>query len=135
MSIRTILSADHAELERLCADMIALVDRPAPGDIAGIAALRWQLARRITAHLALEDEYIYRPAADGTLPRLGAAAAAVKDELGELYAAYQAHIARWPGYRLTADWATFRAEATALLARLQARIRREDAELYPLLPE
>lgn len=135
MSIRTILSADHAELGLLCTEMIVLVDRPAPGDIAAIATLRWRLARRITQHLALEDEYIYRPAADGTLPRLGAAAAVVKDELGELYAAYQAHIVKWPGDRLTADWAAFRAEATALLARLQARIRREDEDLYPLLPE
>ena len=133
MLIMQKLSDDHAELDRLCGEMATLIDSPEPCDLTAIATLRWRMARLVTQHLALEDHHIYTPAARDPLSRLGKAAETLKAELGTLYADYQAHIATWPGEKMTAQWSVFRPEALALLARLRARIRRENADLYALV--
>ena len=57
------------------------------------------------------------------------------DEMGGLAVAFTEYVEDWPIQRAMADWTGFRARTRAILSTLGERIRREEAELYPLIPE
>lgn len=106
-----------------------------PPDPAALAACRWNLARLVTTHLALEDKHVYLPLEAQRGTPASAVARRLRRELGDLYAAFQRHISEWPGEALVRDWAGYRRAADALLVALKGRIEREEADLYPLLAQ
>lgn len=117
-----------AKVARLLGATVANAAQPQP-----IAALRWQLARLLMTHLAMEDRLFY-PAlqrmADSAARETGAR---FQTEMGGLGASFSTYMAHWSDDRVAADWPGFCAATRALLAALANRIEREDRQLYPLV--
>lgn len=97
-----------------------------------VAALRWQLARQLMAHLALEDGILYpaleRSLSDETRER----AIALRKETGALADRFAIYLATWSDDRIAAEWPDFCVETRLILNALDARIERENRLLYPL---
>lgn len=124
------LKRQHDEIGRVAQELAAAVanlDQHQP-----IAALRWELARLLMTHLAMEDRLFY-PAMQ-RLPdaEARATAAAFQTEMGGLSGTFAAYMRCWTDDRVTAEWPTFCVDTQNLLFALAQRIERENSQLYPL---
>lgn len=125
-----LLRGQHVEIERLAKELLSLVS----GDtLRPIAQLRWQLARALMAHLAIEDKYLYPALIGGEDPAAARTAQRFQSEMGGLAEKFSHYMSAWPDHEVRADWPTFCSETTDLLAALMARVTRENEELYVLI--
>lgn len=127
------LQDDHQALGRIAEDLRARTAQPRLTDPAGLGRCRWQLARTLTRHLALEDTHVYARLDADPRPGVAAVSRRYKRELGALRATFDAHMIEWTGVAVARDWEGYRRAVHALLTALEARIRCEDDELYPLI--
>lgn len=118
---------DLAEIATRLAQAIAQRDRP-----DGVSALRWQLARQLMTHLALEDRILYPTMQRSGDEKARSTADRLLRETGALAQAFSTYMTAWSDERITRDWPGFRAETAAILKALGDRVRREDDSLYPL---
>lgn len=127
----------HEHLLAAARELDALLDAGAlRADGKAARAALSRLSGRLHVHLAMEDRSLY----PGLLARPEApvrdAAARLQEEMGRLRAEVDAYLLRWRSVRDLEDRPEgFVAETRAMLAALEARIRREDRELFPLLDE
>lgn len=130
---RKMLSAEHRELAELAA---ALLDRVASSEPAPerIAQLRWQMTRKLLAHLAKEDTLLYPRLIAGSDRRTAALAARFADEMGDLAQTYRDYVANWSSDRIVAEWTGFGIETRRVMQALTHRIGREETVLYALIP-
>ena len=124
----------HDHLRALAADLRATFDPAALArDATHARALLSRLGGKLAVHLAMEDRSLYpflKAQPDRALSRT---AWRFQEEMGGIHAAFSAFSARWPNPpAISADPLAFAAEASAVLAALEQRIRREEAELFPL---
>lgn len=122
------LRAEHAALLALIADAarVAAAVQPAPAAaLAALTALRVALA----AHQAGEDPHLYPRLAGGTGLADQAAALLLIAELRRLLHDWHFYLIRWTPARMARDWPGFAAETQPLLARLRARLEREEGLL------
>lgn len=98
----------------------------------GVGAIRWQLARLLLAHLALEDRILYPALQRATDSRTRTTAASLHDETGALAERFSRYMAEWSDDRVAREWAAFCAETRDILTLLGDRIDRENRILYPL---
>lgn len=132
MMTREILSAEHAELDRLATELLAIVSAGA-GRAADLSAVRWRLNRVLLMHLAKEDRLLYpRLQACGDV-RTEAMATRFAREMGGLAEAYLAYANGWTHNRILGDWDGFAADTRKIVRALRQRIEREERDLYPLL--
>ncbi|NWK95485.1 cation-binding protein [Sphingobium lactosutens] len=97
-----------------------------------VAALRWQLARQLMAHLALEDGILY-PALERSLSgETRERAIALRKDTGALADRFAIYLATWSDDRIAAEWPAFCKETRIILDTLNSRIERENRLLYPL---
>lgn len=130
---RTRLSAEHHELAALADELVARVSSPEPMPEA-IAQLRWQLTRKLLAHLATEDTLLYPRLIAGRDPRAAALATRFAHEMGDLAQKYRDYVANWSSDRIVAEWAGFGTETRRVMQALTQRIGREETMLYALIP-
>ena len=97
-----------------------------------MSALRWQLARKLMAHLALEDRILYPALQRQGDDRIRATAARIQAEIGALADSFARYMAAWTDERITRDWRGFCADSGRVLDALSRRIDREERILYPL---
>lgn len=126
----TELRRQHDEISVTANQLAQATANPAhPGQVG---AIRWQLARQLMAHLALEDRILY-PALQ-KLPHgdVRETAARLQKETGALADAFCTYMAAWSDDRVARDWSGFCAETRRILTALNDRIDRESRRLYPL---
>lgn len=127
------LRRDHRDLADMASDLMRRTSSAQLADPGGLGKCRWQLARALTRHLAMEDAHVYARLSDDPRPGVAAIARRYRQELGALRDQFQAHMVEWTGDAITRDWAGYCKAVRILVAALEARIQCEDDELYPLI--
>lgn len=127
------LRHDHADLVKMARDLRRRIAVPALTDAGGLGSARWQLARTLTRHLAVEDAHVYTRLDKDPRPGVAAISRRYKRELGYLRDQFSTHMVRWTGDAIAQDWPGYCAALGTLLDALEARIRCEETELYPLI--
>jgi len=95
------------------------------------AATRWKLARKLVAHLALEDKLLY-PALIASNDRETATLAhGMQAEMGNLAERFQSYMEKWDNSSITEQWSAFRDETQIILTALRKRISKENHVVYP----
>jgi hemerythrin-like domain-containing protein len=124
------LTRQHEEIALVARQLATAISNS--GQYQPIAALRWQLARLLMTHLAMEDRLFYPAMERLTDAEARTTAAAFKAEMGGLADAFGTYMSHWTDARVAAEWPIFCAETRALLDALARRIERENQQLYPL---
>ncbi|WHO40012.1 hemerythrin domain-containing protein [Sphingobium sp. AP49] len=124
------LREQHEEIGQIAAQLRQAIADPEKSQ--AVSALRWQLARKLMAHLALEDRILY-PAMQ-RLPdeRVRLTAARIQAEIGSLAESFAHYMSAWSDERISREWRSFCTETLHILNALTQRIDREDNILYPL---
>lgn len=129
------LRRQHEEILKVLSAVEPLLGRQR---VDGLAAtqLRGQLvelAGKVTIHLAAEDRVLYPKLQQGTEPKLAEAANRFAKEMGELASAFKTFVAKYPTPEsIEKHYEAFAKDTAAVAGLLVHRIRREEAELYPL---
>lgn len=97
-----------------------------------VGALRWQFARQLMAHLALEDHIFYPEMHRATDEAARALALRIQGEVGGLAADFAAYMTRWNDDRVAREWRNFCYDTREILNALGIRVRKEEELLYPL---
>lgn len=120
------------ELLALLAGALARAVDAEPPEFDQVLAARTRLSVALTLHLRREQEVIY-PAIDGS-DDIAAMHTARQFalELDTLSEDWEAYLREWSDDCVEQGWIAFRSETERMMARLMARIGREDAILYPL---
>lgn len=127
------LRRDHLELARLAGELLNRTGTAELTDAGGLGRCRWQLARALTRHLALEDAHVYARLDADPRPGVAAIARRYKSELCHLSDQFNDHMAQWTGDAIARDWAGYCRAVEVLLTALKTRVECEDKELYPLV--
>ncbi|WP_242126033.1 hemerythrin domain-containing protein [Sphingobium sp. Sx8-8] len=125
------LQRQHRELSVTASQLARAIADDAVRQSVG--ALRWQLARQLMTHLALEDRIFYPGVQRAGDDHARRTASRLQTEMGPLAEAFSAYMARWSDDRVSREWAGFCAETRELLDVLASRIEKEDRILYPLV--
>ncbi len=89
------------------------------------------LKKILDKHLKLEDNEIYPALSEAEDPELRTTAKQFKSEMGDLKQSFNSYVNRWPSAGIIQDSAEeFVIETRKILSTLEARIEREDCELY-----
>ena len=132
MSITERYRAQHAEILRLAGDLskrLAADGLSADGSPA--RSILAELSGKLLVHLAAEDNVLYPQLRKSADPMVRALAQRFVDEMQPISGAFKAYAVRWGSARtIQSDAETFIRETKEILTALNARIRREHAELY-----
>ncbi len=131
------LRRQHAEIMRLATDIADRVDLFSRSEDAYAISLGLaKLLGLLRIHLAQEDIHLYRAMISSGDPAAMTTAQRFAAEMGGLAQSFEDFAARWSSSAvIAARFANFSAEAYLILSQLARRVRREDAELYPLADE
>lgn len=124
------LCAEHRDLEAQGAELLRVTSAASP-DSAGVAGLRWQVARALADHCEREDRQVY-----DRLLSSGDAVATVlalrcRQEHGVLPERFRSYILDWPVDRITREWTDFGRQTRAIVASVAERSAREEEQLFP----
>ncbi|WP_187336682.1 hemerythrin domain-containing protein [Novosphingopyxis iocasae] len=119
---------DHERIAQLAAELSDFIAEDAPPFTARFAQVRWNLARELSTHLAVETQILKEALRQKIL--LESHANSLDLTLGE---DLRQHIVRWPDPELRDDWFAYRQDLEALLTRLQRRVEREETRIYPAI--
>jgi iron-sulfur cluster repair protein YtfE (RIC family) len=97
---------------------------------SGVGRLRWQLARQLMTHLALEDRLLYPTLSRSADAQTRDLAAALHRDTGALAKRFGAYMTRWSDDRIAREWSAYCADTRLILKALTERIEREDRMLY-----
>lgn len=126
----TELRRQHDEISHIAHRLAhATADRTTP---RSVGAIRWQLARQLMAHLALEDRILYPALQRAGDDRTRTAAATLQAETGALAESFSRYMTAWSDDRVAREWADFCVETQAIIRALSERVDRENRSLYPL---
>src|SRR5262245_2623804 len=125
------LLREHDNLRLLADELEGLVKLPAMPSYAKLADCRWRFTRDILQHLSHDERQVFSPllseqSSNDTARKL-------KEELLDLYDAFQFHVDRWNSHAISRDWPGYGLDVIALLSALRKRMHREEALLYPLV--
>jgi iron-sulfur cluster repair protein YtfE (RIC family) len=126
----TELRRQHDEISHIAHRLAqATADRTTPRSVGSI---RWQLARQLMAHLALEDRILYPALQRADDARIRATAATLQTETGALAESFSRYMTAWSDDRVAREWSDFCVETQAIIRALSERVDRENRALYPL---
>ncbi|MCB4860882.1 hemerythrin domain-containing protein [Sphingobium sp. PNB] len=127
------LQKQHDEIEAMAARFHqAIADESVP---QRLGPLRWQFARLLMAHLALEDRIFYPNMQRQPHEKLRGTAARLESEMAPIASDFAAYMARWSDDRIDREWADFCRETRAILASILNRLHKEEGLLMPLLSD
>ena len=132
MDLISKLYREHAAILDLAQTLRKMIDRHTPPERSAFFELKLSLSRQLIAHLTSEDLLIYPRLCKNADPHIAQIAMRFVDELGGLRESVKEWSAYWSYDRAVAAWPAFRSVTGQLLAKLTARIERENRELYPL---
>jgi hemerythrin-like domain-containing protein len=124
------LILEHEELDAIAVQLEEQV-RQAEPSLAVVLALRARLSVDLNNHLSGEDAALYPKLAASSNCGLAGAADSFQSELATLKADWMAYLEEWCGDAIASDWTNFAQETLAMMARLRARIARENTCLIP----
>lgn len=126
------LLQDHAMMRQKAQTLVDLLGQDSMPDRQVLANKRWQLSSFIMQHLAFEDRHLYSKLPDDERPQVVALGKRFQADLAELFTSFADHAQFWTPDRIAGDWHGFRASARNMISAMEARIDREEAELFPL---
>ena len=127
----------HGEIEAAIDTLSALLRaQDAPSRTFDIRVVLNDLSSKVSDHLTHEDRILYPKLLEHDDARVRAAAAELRDELNGLHTVCDHYFAAWSNVSTIAlRFQTFRSETRHVMARLQERMRREDAVLGPMIEQ
>lgn len=134
MNAINTLEAQHHALANMMLRLINLVQGfNGPDQAYPITVQLAKLAHLLRLHLATEDDWLYPAMIGSGEPIAVSLATTYRDEVGGVAEEVEAFIAQWnSSVVINVGAARFREELLILLHKIEDRIDREDAELYPL---
>ncbi len=129
IDMRERFLSDHARINALAADLIALIDLPAPPDVFKLSGARWAFASNLMQHLAIKERHVYAKLEADLRPEAQALFAKSKADIVQRFADYTNHMEAWPTSKATGDWSTYRPKAIAVVKLFTARLKYEETEL------
>ncbi|WP_313809407.1 hemerythrin domain-containing protein, partial [Sphingobium sp.] len=127
------LRRQHDEIEALTVRFRqAIAD---DGNPQRLGTLRWQFARLLMAHLALEDRIFYPNMQRQAHARLRDTAARLEIEMAPIANDFSAYMSRWSDDRIEREWADFCRESREILNVILKRMHKEERLLMPLLAD
>ncbi|MBA3666665.1 MAG: hemerythrin domain-containing protein [Sphingomonas sp.] len=128
------LRHQHGLAAQIVSRIIDKIDHySGPDDAYRISLDLSKLLGLLRTHLAQEDVHFYPAMIQSGDPQAGAAALSIAMEMGDLAERFERFAARWSSSAvIAARFDRFRYDALTIFAKLEARIRRENEELYPL---
>ncbi|MCK0533560.1 hemerythrin domain-containing protein [Sphingobium agri] len=127
------LQSQHDALDLLAGRFLTLVDDD--GVARPLGTLRWQFARELMAHLALEDQFFYPAMQRQPHVPLQEMAARLQTEMAPLALSFSHYMARWSDDRIAREWPEFCRESRYMMETILNRMRKEEQLLMPLLAE
>lgn len=124
------LRRQHQQLSLLSHQLIQAVEDSQIQQKVG--AVRWQLARQLMSHLALEDGIFYPAMQRMADDQARTTAQRLQSETGMLAQNFSAYMQRWNDDQIARRWPDFCAETREVLATLKTRMEQEERLLYPL---
>lgn len=132
VTIKTLVE-DHRSLRSLGDALVARASHLQPGNLRELQDLRWTLTRDAHQHLILDERYVQVLLDNHRVPAVREKAAELRED-AELFRAYWTqHIADWPKENVQVRWRAYQMAVRELVARMNARLDREESELYPLM--
>src|SRR5688500_10135123 len=98
------LRRDHRDLAAMASDLLRRTGSAQLADPGGLGSCRWQMARTLTRHLAMEDAHVYARLDRDPRPGVAAISRRYRQELGALRDQFQAHMTQWTGDAIARDW-------------------------------
>ncbi|EZP69937.1 Hemerythrin HHE cation binding domain protein [Sphingomonas paucimobilis] len=127
------LQSQHDALDILADAFLRLIaDDRAPRTLG---TLRWQYARQLMAHLALEDQFFYPAMQRQAHLPLRDVAARLQTEMAPLAQSFSHYLARWSDDRIAREWPDFCRESRQMINAMINRMRKEEKLLMPLLAQ
>jgi len=127
------LQKQHDEIEAMAVRFRqAVADDNVP---QRLGTLRWQFARLLMAHLALEDRIFYPNMQRQRHEKLRSTAARLESEMAPIAGDFAAYMARWSDDRIEREWTGFCRETREILASIMNRLHQEEGLLMPLLSD
>ena len=127
------LMADHMRLRMHGDALIAAATSLQPADAARLQDVRWTLTREAHQHLILDERYVQVPLEQHASPAVRRKAAEMRQDSDRFREYWTAHIAEWTSDKVTQNWRSYGRAVRKLILTMNARLDREERELYPLL--
>lgn len=127
------LVADHRALRSHGEALIACTSILHPEGLTRLQDLRWTLTREAHQHLVLDERYVQVPLENHRRSTVREKAAELREDAELFRAHWTAHIADWSMENVQTNWRGYGVAVRELVARMTARLDREEKELYPLL--
>jgi hypothetical protein len=125
------LLAQHHAIVALCRSLLVCVAaRPVRPQAA--FALLHELTCLILQHVEVEDPVIYETMTIAAGDRYENAAQESRAELERLGEDWSDYLYRWPPAQIESAWTDFAAESSAILPRIESRLKYESGVLYSL---
>lgn len=128
-----LLQSQHDAVDALAEQLLLTIaddNNPQP-----LGTLRWQFARQLMAHLALEDQIFYPSMQRQAHNHLRDTAARLQVEMEPLAQSFSHYMARWSDERIAREWRDFCRESRDMIESILHRIRQEERLLMPLIAE
>jgi hypothetical protein len=127
----------HRELLQLIKTMKPqLIPSALQRDANQARAMLSMLAGKLTVHLAMEDHALYPRLLTHSNPEVRKLTEQLKHEMGGILVVFKDYLGRWPTpENIQADSSSFVNETRQIFAALEARIAKEDAQMFPKLDE
>ncbi|ANI77307.1 hemerythrin domain-containing protein [Sphingobium sp. EP60837] len=128
-----LLQSQHDAVDVLAERLLlAVTDESNPQPLG---TLRWQFARQLMAHLALEDKIFYPSMQRQAHSSLRDTAARLQVEMEPLALSFSHYMARWSDDRIAREWRDFCRETRHMIEAITHRMRKEERLLMPLIVE
>jgi hypothetical protein len=135
MESMTLLCLEHKRIASMARQLAATVSQEAAPDPTSFHQFRREFGAALAVHLNREDWVVYPALFVSKRPEVRALASRLSADANHFSSSFRDYNRRWTTVCIAADWAGFREETLAMIARLQRRIAVEDCELYPLLDD
>jgi hypothetical protein len=129
------LFREHRLIKGCACSLEALLEAEVPPAIAELARRRLAFGRVCIAHISAESRCLYSRVEAETAPELLRQGRACHRALLKLFRDLVTHYRVWPLQAIETDWAGYREELKALLARLRQQIAIEEALFHSLFPD